>query len=278
MPPAAPGSSSATPTCSRSSRSPASRCGCPSTSARSEANLLVPLYAVIAALALSLGWRLLAGDTRSRELGPVAWPLAAFVLWTGALARLDARPEEGRHLPRGVRAAVRTPRDRLRTTSVARPLADMAVGRPRRHRRRVCDGRRLPVGDARRLLEPQRHRRQRLRAVLPCQLGLLGPVHLRPLPRRRDPRHTGRHPARGRPRPPQPGALRRRRGNLVRAGALVLAVELRGARGRCRRRGCGRLGTSRRRRARRPRGDDRRVSRLPFRRYATRSWASPGAG
>lgn len=48
-----------------------------------QANLLLPLYAVVTALALSLGWRLVVGDTRSRELGPVAWPLAAFVLWTG---------------------------------------------------------------------------------------------------------------------------------------------------------------------------------------------------
>ncbi len=47
------------------------------------ANLLLPLYAVVAALALAIGWQLLTGDSRSRELGPVAWPLAAFVLWTG---------------------------------------------------------------------------------------------------------------------------------------------------------------------------------------------------
>ena len=47
------------------------------------ANLLLPLYAVVAALALALGWRLLTGDSRSRELGPVAWPLAALILWTG---------------------------------------------------------------------------------------------------------------------------------------------------------------------------------------------------
>jgi len=55
----------------------------PVTIGSEEANLLVPLYAVVTALALSLGWRLASGDKRSRELGPVAWPLAAFVLWTG---------------------------------------------------------------------------------------------------------------------------------------------------------------------------------------------------
>ena len=48
-----------------------------------EANLLVPLYAVVIALALALAWRLVRGDERARELGPIAWPLAAFVLWTG---------------------------------------------------------------------------------------------------------------------------------------------------------------------------------------------------
>jgi hypothetical protein len=48
-----------------------------------DANLLVPLYAVVAALALALAWRLARGDDRMRELGPIAWPLAAFVVWTG---------------------------------------------------------------------------------------------------------------------------------------------------------------------------------------------------
>jgi hypothetical protein len=48
-----------------------------------EVNLLLPLYAVIGGLALSLGWALLEGDDRTRELGPVAWPVAAFVGWAG---------------------------------------------------------------------------------------------------------------------------------------------------------------------------------------------------
>ncbi len=47
------------------------------------ANLLLPLYVVVAAFALGLGWRLVSGERRVRELGPVAWPLAAFVLWLG---------------------------------------------------------------------------------------------------------------------------------------------------------------------------------------------------
>ncbi len=48
-----------------------------------QVNLLLPLYAVIGGLALSLGWSLLRGDDRARELGPVAWPVAAFVTWAG---------------------------------------------------------------------------------------------------------------------------------------------------------------------------------------------------
>jgi hypothetical protein len=46
-------------------------------------NLLLPLYAVVGGLALSLAWLLVKGDVRSRELGPLALPLAAFVVWTG---------------------------------------------------------------------------------------------------------------------------------------------------------------------------------------------------
>ena len=48
-----------------------------------DANLLLPLYAVVAAAALALGWQLVRGDARARELGPLAVPLAAFVAWTG---------------------------------------------------------------------------------------------------------------------------------------------------------------------------------------------------
>lgn len=48
-----------------------------------DANLLLPLYLVVAALALALGWQLLRGDARARELGPMALPLAAVVAWSG---------------------------------------------------------------------------------------------------------------------------------------------------------------------------------------------------
>jgi O-antigen ligase len=46
------------------------------------ANLLVPLYGVVAAGALALVWEELR-EPRARELGPLALPLACFVLWTG---------------------------------------------------------------------------------------------------------------------------------------------------------------------------------------------------
>jgi O-antigen ligase len=55
----------------------------PVTVGSTQANLLIPLYAVAAAAAVALAWELLNGDARSRELGPVALPLAAFVGWTG---------------------------------------------------------------------------------------------------------------------------------------------------------------------------------------------------
>src|SRR5262249_4955692 len=48
-----------------------------------DANLLVPLYAVVGALALALAWQLVRADESAHELGPIAWPLAAFVVWTG---------------------------------------------------------------------------------------------------------------------------------------------------------------------------------------------------
>jgi putative inorganic carbon (HCO3(-)) transporter len=48
-----------------------------------QANLLVPLYGVVAAAALAFAWQLWRRDERTRELGPLAYPLAAFVLWSG---------------------------------------------------------------------------------------------------------------------------------------------------------------------------------------------------
>jgi putative inorganic carbon (HCO3(-)) transporter len=48
-----------------------------------EANLLVPLYGVVAGGALLVAFQILRGDRRVRELGPMAWPLALLVAWSG---------------------------------------------------------------------------------------------------------------------------------------------------------------------------------------------------
>jgi putative inorganic carbon (hco3(-)) transporter len=55
----------------------------PVTVGSTDANLLVPMYGVVAGAALALGWQLARGDKRARELGPLALPVAAFVLWSG---------------------------------------------------------------------------------------------------------------------------------------------------------------------------------------------------
>ena len=127
--------------------------------------------------------------------------------------------------------------------------AGRALRRLARDGARLCRDRALPVGDARRLLEPDRDRRERLCAVLPGQLGLLRPVDLRALPRRRDPGDARIRAARAAPAPTR-GRVCSDRGDLGRAPLLVLPVELRRARrrraggcdggvalaGRCRRR------------------------------------------
>jgi putative inorganic carbon (HCO3(-)) transporter len=48
-----------------------------------KANLLLPLYAVVAVAALALAWEIFGDGARTRPLGPLAWPLAAFVGWDG---------------------------------------------------------------------------------------------------------------------------------------------------------------------------------------------------
>jgi O-antigen ligase len=48
-----------------------------------EANLLLPLYGVVAGVAVALAVAVLRGDPRARELGPLAWPLAALSAWSG---------------------------------------------------------------------------------------------------------------------------------------------------------------------------------------------------
>jgi hypothetical protein len=48
-----------------------------------QANLLLPLYAVVAVAAIALAWELFGNGNGGRELGPLALPLAAFVAWDG---------------------------------------------------------------------------------------------------------------------------------------------------------------------------------------------------
>jgi putative inorganic carbon (HCO3(-)) transporter len=48
-----------------------------------QANLLLPLYGVVAAAAIALAWDLFGDTPRTRELGKLSWPLAAFVAWQG---------------------------------------------------------------------------------------------------------------------------------------------------------------------------------------------------
>ncbi len=55
----------------------------PITVGSTEAQLLVPLYVVVGAAAVWLASDFARGDVRSRELGVVTLPLAAFVAWTG---------------------------------------------------------------------------------------------------------------------------------------------------------------------------------------------------
>jgi O-antigen ligase len=45
--------------------------------------LLVPLYVVVLGATILLAWDLIDGDDRARELRAVAWPLAAYLAWTG---------------------------------------------------------------------------------------------------------------------------------------------------------------------------------------------------
>ncbi len=61
-----------------------------------QANLLLPLYGVVVVAALGLAWELYGdGSNRSRELGPLAWPVAAFVAWDGLSLLWSKDPRQG---------------------------------------------------------------------------------------------------------------------------------------------------------------------------------------
>ena len=48
-----------------------------------QANLLLPLYAIVAVAAVALAWELFGNGDGGRELGPLSLPVAAFVAWDG---------------------------------------------------------------------------------------------------------------------------------------------------------------------------------------------------
>ena len=166
----------------------------------------------------------------------------------GRLAPLERRRASGSRVARGVLSAVRAGRAHARALAVAATLVEGARASADRDGGRVRRDRDLPVADPRRLLEPEGDHRERLRAVLPRELALLGPLDLRAFPRRRDPRR-----ARGRAlRRPARLDLRRVHGRrpLDRSRLLVLPVELRRARRRRARGDRALVGATRGRRAR----------------------------
>ena len=159
-----------------------------------KANLLLPaLRASSPMLALALAWQLLRGDDRARASSARSRGRSPpFVFWTGLSLAWTIDLQKGSIflaafiLPFGL-LAIGFARLPWRGRWLTWLWAGLVVTGARLRR-----GRRVPVGHARRLLEPERDRRQRLRAVLPRQLGLLGSVDLRALPRGRDPRHARR--------------------------------------------------------------------------------------
>jgi O-antigen ligase len=100
-----------------------------------EANLLLPLYLVVAGAALGLAFELFRADGRARELGRVAWPLAAFVAWTGLSLLWTDDLRQGAiavvafYLPFGLLAVslARLPWDRRWLTFLCVELVAMAI-------------------------------------------------------------------------------------------------------------------------------------------------------
>jgi len=100
-----------------------------------QANLLLPLYAVVAVAAVALAWELYGEEPRSRELGPLAWPVAAFIAWEGLSIAWSKDVREGAIellffvLPFGLLAVVlaRLPWSRAWATFLYVQLAAMAL-------------------------------------------------------------------------------------------------------------------------------------------------------
>jgi O-antigen ligase len=96
---------------------------------------LLPLYVLAGAAAVQLAVETLQGDERSRELGPLAVPLAAFVLWTGLSLTWSSDVHAGAvellafYLPFGVLAVglARLPWSRRALSWLAVELVAMAL-------------------------------------------------------------------------------------------------------------------------------------------------------
>ena len=148
-----------------------------------DANLLVPLYAVIGVAWLALVLDALRGSAPVR-LPPrrLALPLLLFVAWEAvSLAWSDSASEGAKAM-----AFYALPFGVLLAALVAHPpplprLAGAAAsaGRPGA---RIRGRRRLPGAPARHLVEPQAHGLERVQLVLPRELDLLRPLDLRALP------------------------------------------------------------------------------------------------
>jgi O-antigen ligase len=100
-----------------------------------EANLLLPLYAVIAAAGVALAWSLYRGEGGARELGLVTWPAAVLVALAGLSLWWSDDPRQGAItlvffvLPFGVLAVcvARLPWRRLPVARLYGLLAALAV-------------------------------------------------------------------------------------------------------------------------------------------------------
>ncbi len=100
-----------------------------------EASLLLPLYLVIAGGTVALGWELLRGDRRVRELGLLSWPVAAFLAWSGVSliwsdgVRIGAVTLAAFYLPFGLLAlsVARLPWKRRWLTALGVQLGVMAL-------------------------------------------------------------------------------------------------------------------------------------------------------
>ena len=195
-PPRAVRCSSAGRGCSRSRRSPASRSASPSTSARGREPAPAALRASSASLvararlaAAPRGRAAAASSARSRSRSPRSS--------RGPGSRSCGRTTCARARSSSPRSCSRSAcwRSASRACRGAGARCSASTGRSSR-RRSPTRASGSTSGHARGLLEPEAAGRQRVRAVLPRQLRVLGSVDLRPLPRGRDPGDARARPAR----------------------------------------------------------------------------------